>query len=538
MCHVPGFTNSSIVRTNPEATMKKCNLPFQSIVAMIAGLILGAGSLSVKGALVIDRFDDATTVDFWSATWGTTPELTWDALDAGASATSGSLRISADYFTPADNGWEQMVITKTFDPPVVGSEYVSVSVDVKVDSSSVPTAAGQYGYFELKRPDGTAMGGVNLTSTNWTTITFNIAPTEATLNSIIIQNGNGGFQGPIIYYLDNFVFTQAAGGAAPPTVAITKNASPGLKLYASAPGQAYQRQNIVFVPSEDLANLLWWVNQPDSMTYSVTWADFPNKNDYAGFQGHIMLVSDSGGGITPDWNDANAIMIEFQYVNDAGADGTNGTSDDQVLAQARFLHKVNEAAGNGMLYRTQANAAAGPVGVLGQLRAPSMLGTWSVTFHDSTNITLIAPDNSTLDLIMPVEDAPLYEPVTKGVSALFGVQPNGDTRIGQSATLSRIKVIKGSKVIADDTFQASELNPSLWTVRAQDPGGIFTTTPDLAYLISWNLPDTGFSLRAGPTVTGPWSASAPPILVGARRVVLLNKSALPGQSAGFLQLIK
>ncbi len=514
----------------------KINSPPSRLMLALAVSALATPILHAQ-SLVIDAFDSGN-VDGWSATWGTTPELTYEQLNSGKSTTSGSLRVAADYFTPEDNGWEQMVITKTFETPVVGSDYVSVSVDVKVDPSSVGTAGGQYGYFELKRPDGTAMGGVNLTSTNWTTITFKIAPTEGTLSGIVIQNGNGGFRGPIIYYLDNFVFTKAAGNATPPKLTLTRSASSGLRLYASAPGQAYQRQNIVYAPSEDLANTLWWVNQPQPITYSVTWADFPSRETYAGFQGHIMLATDSAGGITPDWNDPNVVMIEFQYVNDVGADGVNGTSDDRVLAQARFLHKVNEANQNAMLYRTQANAAAGPVGVLGQLRAPSMLGTWSVTFKNSTSATLTAPDNTTVDITLPTADAPLYEPTTKGVSALFGVQPNSDTRIGLSATLSRIQIKKGSQVVVDDTFQTADLDPAKWTLRAQDPAGLFPTTPDLAYLLSWNLPDTGFALKGAPSLSGPWSAIGTARLVGAQRVVLINKSSLPGSNAGFFQLRK
>jgi hypothetical protein len=508
-----------------------------SVLATIAGLTLVPTTLHAQGDLVVDNFATPVTVDLWGPTWGTAPVLSFDSQDARGLATSGSLRVAADYFTPEDNGWEQMVITKTFEAPVVGAEYASVSVDVKVDPSSTPTAAGQYGYFELKRPDGAAIGGVNLAGTNWTTIKFNLAPTEGTLTGIIIQNGNGGFRGPIIYHLDNFVFTRRAAQVAPPTLAIEKNLSPGLKLYASAPGQAYQRQNIVYAPSEDLANALWWVNQPEPITYSVTWSDFPDKDTSRGFQGHLMLAADTGGAITPDWNDPNVIMLEFQYVNTAGPDGTAGTADDQVLAQARFLHKVNEAAQNAMLYRGP-NTNGQPAGVLGGIRAPSMLGTWSVAFKGNQDITLTAPDGSTANLVMPPEDAPLYEPTTKGVSALVGVQPNADTRIGQSATISRIKITKGAKVVVDDAFQTSELDPAKWTVRAQDPGGILTISPDVAHLISWGLPDTGFSLRASPTVTGPWSALGTPLLVGARRVVLIGKVALPGLNAGFFRLAK
>lgn len=518
--------------------MKHASYSRPLLLSTILGLALTQGALKARGDAVIDTFDDDTTASTWTPTYNTTPELAWDAQDAGGSATSGSLRISADYFTPADNGWEQMVITRTFDTPVEGSLYVSVSVKVKVDPASVPATDGSYGYFEFKRLDGSAIGGVSLRSTNWTTITFPIAPTEGTLTGIIVQNGNGGFQGPIIYHLDNFVFTEATGGPSGPTLAIARNTTPGLKLYASAAGEAYQRQNIVYAPSEDLANLLWWVNQPEPITYSVTWADFPDKDAYRGFQGHIMLIADSAmgtGNPIPDYADPNVIMIEFQYVNTAGLDGTNGTPDDQVLAQARFLHKVNEPNGNGMLYRNP-NTNGLPVGVLGQLQAPTMLGTWSVTFHNSTNLTLTAPNASTLDLVIPPENAPFFEPVTSGVSAQFGIMPNDGARVGQSATLSGIKITKGATVVVDDNFQTAPLDPAKWIVRARSAEGIFTVAPNIAYLISWNLPDAGFTFKGSPTVTGPSTISATPFQVGARRFVLADSSVLPGPNAGFFRL--
>lgn len=471
---------------------------------------------------IIDSFD--TEADGWSAIWGTTPEVTFDAtLDANAVAASGSLRVSADYFTPAADGWEQMVVGYTFETPLVGAEYSSVSVDVRIDPASVPATGGNFGYFEIKRPsDATPIGGLNLTSTNWAHITFNIPPTEGTLNGVIIQLGSGGFQGPVTYNLDNLTFAKKGGATPPPTLAIERNIAPGLKLFASAPGQAYQRQNIVYAPSEDQANLLWWVNQPDPVTYSVTWSDFPGK-EQAGFQGHIMLAPDSGRAITPDWNDPNVIMIEFQYVNTPGADGQAGTTDDQTLARARFLHKINEPSQNAMLYRN--DPANGPVGVLGELLAPTMLGTWSVKF-ENTSVVLTGPDNSTVQLTIPGDQIANYEPLTSGLSAIFGVQPNAESRIGESATISRIKIMKGATVIVDDTFQTSQLDPAQWTIRAQDPGGIFPLTPATAYLVSWNLPDTDFVLKTSSVVTGGWSDPGLGLLqVGARRMALVSGDA-------------
>lgn len=490
---------------------------------------------------VIDSFDTEETIAAWNPTWGTAPVLSWSPEDANGSKTSGSLRVEADYLTPEDNGWEQMVITRGFETPIVGSEYVSVSVDVKVDPESVPTLNGQYGYFELKRTDGTAVGGVNLTSTNWTRISFAIAPTEGSLTGILIQNGNGGFQGKIVYLLDNFVFTKSAGSEKTPELSIAPASTQGLRLYASAPGQAFQRQNIVYAPSEDLANNLWWVNQGDAMEYSITWAEFPDQSK-AGFQGHIMLVNDSAGAITPDWNDPNVILVEFQYAPTPGPDGQGGTADDVVRARARFLHKVNEAAGNAMLYRTQANAAAGPVGVLGEIWAPSMVGTWKIALkHNNdgtTAVTLTAPDKSTSNLTINAEESPSYEPLGKGMSALFGVQPNADTRVGLYAVVSNITIKKGTATVVNDSFTKAELDPAVWLTRAQDPGGVVPTTPDLAYLVSWPLPDAGFSLRSSATLKAPWAAAGTPRQVGARRLVLVNKADLPSPGAGFFQLAK
>jgi hypothetical protein len=191
-----------------------------------------------------------------------------------------------------------------------------------------------------------------------------------------------------------------------------------------------------------------------------------------------------------------------------------------------------------MLYRTQANAAEGPVGVLGQVRAPSMLGTWSISFRNNTDVTLTASDGSTAALVIPAEDAALYEPVSKGVTASFGVQPNSVNRIGLSAVISRIKIVKGSTVVVDEDFQSSELNADKWVVRAQEPGGVFPIPGDIAYLVSWALPDTGFTLRTGPSVTGPWTTPFTPRLVGVQRVTLVSQSALPSPTVGFFQLKK
>lgn len=525
------------------------SFPIAATEGTLNGIIIQNGNATFQGPItykvdnlrfvappppltVIDTFDTEDTAARWTATWGTTPTISWDAQDANGSATSGSLKVTADYFTSdPGNGWEQMVITRSFPEPVIGADHLSVSIDVKISEDSVPTLDGNYGYFELKRTsDATPLGGIALTSKEWTTITFPIAATEGTLSGIIIQNGNAGFQGPITYYIDNFVFTQKSGGPKPPTLAIAKNTKPGLKLVASAPGQAYQRQNVVYAPSEQPDQNLWWVNQGEPISYSVTWGEFPDKNTQMGFQGHIILSKDSRKTIDLDWDDPNVILVEFQYAN-------NPAQNNRPMARARFLHKVNEAAANTMLYRTPDRAAEGPVGFLGEVWAESMLGTWTVTFKNDSDVTLTSSDNTSVDFSFPAEEIGAYEPVS-GVSALFGVQPNAGSRVGESALITNIKIVKGATTVVDESFQSSELPAETWVVRARDTGGVFPLSPDVAYLVSWDLPDAGFVPNAAPSLSGPWSPTGDPKQVGARRMLLIDRAAVPGEKAGYFRLVE
>ena len=190
--------------------MKHCNSIGRLILTTTAALAVATGTLRVQAQdQIVDTFD-TTNVTAWSATWGTTPTVSFSTNNndriAGA-AGSGSLRVGAAYFTPAADGWEQAVTQRTFTNAIKASQYQTVSVDVRVDPSSVPTPAGRYGYFEIKHGSGgTSFGGVDLTSTNWTTLTWNVPAATPDITEIRIQLGSADFKGPVIYEMDNFQF--------------------------------------------------------------------------------------------------------------------------------------------------------------------------------------------------------------------------------------------------------------------------------------------------------------------------------------------
>src|SRR5262249_11073464 len=183
----------------PPPIMRQIHHP-PKIFALPA-LALGLLTLQVRAQdLAVDTFDTEATISAWTATWGTTPTLSFGTNGSPG----GTLRVEADYLTGAGT-WEQAVILRTFTNAVKASDYATVSIDVKVDPSSLPTTGNQYGYFEIKYGSGgTSFGGVNLTSTKWTRLTWPIAAGTPDISEIRIQIGSGEFSGEIIWEVRNF----------------------------------------------------------------------------------------------------------------------------------------------------------------------------------------------------------------------------------------------------------------------------------------------------------------------------------------------
>jgi hypothetical protein len=92
---------------------------------------------------------------------------------------------------------------------------------------------------------------------------------------MIIQNGSGAFQGPIIYYLDNFVFTKSA-----TEITLLADTRP-ISTPAEAPMPAIPprvtngRTSFMFLRGPEQPVVV--AEQPEALTYAVTWADFPTR---------------------------------------------------------------------------------------------------------------------------------------------------------------------------------------------------------------------------------------------------------------------
>ena len=108
------------------------------------------------------------------------------------------------------------------------------------------------------------------------------------------------------------------------------------------------------------------------MTYALTITNFPSGAAYPGYQAHIFLVP--GASIpnyetAPDYTENNLIFLDIHQ----NPDGT---------AYGAFRYKTNQPNGNGMVYGS---------GSLGYAGSSTVLGTWSLTFDQDTNITVLSP---------------------------------------------------------------------------------------------------------------------------------------------------
>src|SRR5215510_16283272 len=131
--------------------MKTWN-PSKLLLATTAALAAAIGTFRAHAQdVVVDTLDATNSVTLWSATWGTTPTLSFSTNNNDRTAQpagSGSLRVESIFTT--STSWQQTVIIKTITNTIKASLYESVSVDVRVDPGSTPGTTGNYGYFEPK----------------------------------------------------------------------------------------------------------------------------------------------------------------------------------------------------------------------------------------------------------------------------------------------------------------------------------------------------------------------------------------------------
>lgn len=462
-------------------------------------LLSGLGVRAQVASDMVNTFDTADSIASLYASMGNIDQtnITWDAVTWSIngfqpSSSSGSAKITVNY-TGAPN--EEFAVCGTwanrwpfdFGTVLDATYYQSLEFIVVVDPNSSPSIASNgkdFGAFQVdllctvggedwvRVPVGTV--SIPWWATNGFRVKIALDETDTNLMVCtgwdIYQKSNADHAGLLTFWMDDLKLIAAPEAPLPQMLIPQKVGLPGLCLSTSTNKcNIYTRQNI-YSPA------LSWVGRSELLTYTFTVTDYPA--DKPGLEIHLFLI---GNGSTPskdsivDWNSENLAYLQVL-----------GKSDGS--ASALFMFKTNVASTVGDRWAGQIFGS----NTLASLKSSSVLGTWSLTFQNDTNVTLSAPDGSSTNFLFPADALSCFNDSANNYS-LMGIEPLLAGNIGSSVTLSDIKITSGNTVLMDAGVNSGVLD-SNWGVAAGDPGGMVVIPQESVYWLRWTLPARNFGL--------------------------------------------
>jgi hypothetical protein len=494
-----------------------------------------------------NTFDTSSSTASWIFWYGlgfnNTP-MTWDStMDAGGNVNSGSIQVSLPFSTNGD----QAVWFGTFhngggyDGATIydGTKFTNITFDVHVNPGSPLSRSGDFGVLQVGMVQqgwlngGTFYGSsptIPASATNgWVHLNQTIDQTSSGLDAVAGVNfkytSYGGYPtNPITFWIDNLDVHLSPTKAAPPKLITVYKPVAGLNLFSSGSnGDQYQRTNLKLQNTSGNG----WLGAAGPVTYSLTITNFPNGAAYPGYQAHLFITDGNPGSTEtgPDYTEANLIFLDIH-------ENTDGS------AYAAFRYKTNQPNGNAMVYGT---------GTLGIAGSSNILGTWSLTFSQNTNITVTSPAGNTLKTNISSEAAALF---ADPLNVYFGAQPNSPANFGQSVVLSAVSVTGNVTPMSDNFFADNWLldTNTTWSIIAGDHNTVQLLAPDPgAWWVKWSLPDSGFGLQTTTnlgnssswlTLTGPDSAVGQLLSFASAgsRIVYVPSTNTANASFGFFRL--
>jgi len=528
---------------------------FCRIAALLTGAALLAGAIQSRAQATdyLNSFDDESSVASWIYWYGlgfdNTP-MTWDpAMDAQTNSSSGSLAVSLPFGATGD----QAVFFGTFgnngpyDGSVIlnGTQFTNVTVDVRVAPGTPLSPAGDFGTLQIGLVRSNWVGGGTFyfngqtipasAGNGWVRLVQPIDQTSSGLDAVAGINFkytsySGYPTSPFSMWLDNVEVVAKTLPTPPPTLSAPTRPVPGLNLFSSgANGGEFQRVNVRLVNTTGNG---WW-DSPTPVTYSISITNTPGAA-FPGFQTHLFLVTGNPPAFetSPDYNQTNLIFLDIQT-----------TADGPTSGIGSFRYKINQPNSNANLYGPD----NGTAGTLASLFAPSLLGTWSLTFDQNTNVTLTGPDGSTTNFTLSAVAASQF---VDPLNVYVGCQPNSVAAIGRNVVLSRFGITGNASPVNDDFTQDSVLDTDVWQPIAGDVNTVQLVPQDTVWWASWSLPDTGFSLQTTTNLTdsASWTLLSgpnapvvepfPSFTAGGKRLILLPSSSLTSTNIGYFRLIQ
>ncbi|MGA2748665.1 MAG: hypothetical protein ABSG59_07815 [Verrucomicrobiota bacterium] len=381
----------------------------------------------------------------------------------------------------ASGGWLGAPSALTVD----ASQYASLDMDIMVDTTvssntPVPIYLWGAGY------NNAFLTNVSITSPGWQHLSIPIPPTIDLPNCVawgFYDWYNTTATTPPAYaqfWIDNVTLVAKVAGPPPPTLSIAPVTQSGLFIDAG-PGESGERGGI-----DTIVDVHWsGLTAGAPIVYSMDVTSVPNPRIYSNYEAHIFLATIAGLQ-APDWNSTDCGYLQI-------LDNADGT------ATARLMWKTNDPYDNTMFSNTNFGGLGGTnnafaAGTLGSLQAPTMLGTWSITFTSDTNITVAGPKGVSTNFVLPPDWlASLNASVNSAgaVYAYFGADPGTSNNTAQGMTLGNVSIYGGEGNYGDtNSFSTAAYDTTTW--------GLFGETSIIpqpsGYWLWWTLPAANFGL--------------------------------------------
>jgi hypothetical protein len=525
-------------RNSVKRTFSSMMIPVLALLAAV-----GAGRANV----VIGTFNSAADVSVysfqgWNGSSDGVAAFSTNAPTGGLS--SGSMQLQLTFDNPGEQGGSFLSSAASVDV----SEATNLEFDVMVDPASPVDPNGNVFYFQIGfnspsydniNPFWLGSYGKNFTPGVWQHIEIAIPPgslgsSESQFFIYPYDNSYATSETPIIY-VDNIVFDTLAANAPGPKVSLAKP-TPGLNVFASTTG-IYDRESARLTQNTGKS----WVSHATTsnpVTYSFTLDGFPNVPAYS-TEAYLFLVPNPvANDNAPDYNEADCVIAEVQ-----------SSGSGSLLS---LQYKVNEADGNGMFYDvapyTNAPGSWNGVttpwyesGILGNVSSTVLNGTYTLEFTSSSNLTLIVPDGSSTNLVIPPYNATDFAE-TSGFNIYLGMQANTSAAFGQAVAYSSFSVSNTASPFSDNFLADTTLNTNNWdTSVASGPAGVLVVPATAADWITWTAPAAGYSLETGSNLLdlAHWTSPThyPVISFSGGFQQLVDKTELPAGGIGFFNLI-
>jgi len=513
----------------------------------------------------------------WQNLWGPAfVNITFDAANPPPTGdTQGSVYIRGNWpGSAADNycigspgTWWGAV---TFD----ASQYASIEMDIKYDSTSTITPASQahlnigfdagYSFQQVTNVSFDASSQA-IADGHWHHLSIPVPSTisgAGSVHSVGFYQWNASATGTMNFWVANVAVRARVVPVAPPTVKLPTKAIPGLNVYASTEGNSfYDRQEAELMQPSGLS----WVGQAtpaNPVTYSFTIAGYPNSVNCEAWL--FLTPNPTANDNAPDWNETNCIIFyvqgsptnalgHFEYkVNEDHQQGMyNGGSETRTSGGNTYNYYYTAAPGslpNGAITNLVSAGVYNITNENGNLATVTnngLLGTWTLKFTSDTNGTLIAPNGNRSSFVIPPYNAANFaEQSSPGFNVYLGMQANQADAMNQAVVFANFAVSNTASPYNENFLTDTVLDTTnIWdTAVSGGPKGVLIVPAGSAYWLTWGLPDSGFTLQTAPVLGNPLAWTTPSIgplipLFGFRSQLVAG-SEVPAGNNAFFDLIQ